>query len=96
MSVVVAATIKALAGKGDALEQELRKLAPKVRLDPGAITYVVHRGVEDQLRFFVYEEYQDGDAIKYHVSTPHFKAFSTALTSLMDGQIEVSRYKEIV
>jgi quinol monooxygenase YgiN len=83
-------------GYGRAAEQELRKLAPKVRLDPGAVSYMIHRGTEDPLRFFVYEEYESMDAIKYHVSTPHFKAFSAALSSLMDGQIEISRYQQII
>ena len=95
MSVVIAATIKALEGKGDALEQELRKLAPKVRKDEGALMYVIHRSIEDPLKFFVYEKYESPDAIKYHVATPHFKEFSSALKPLIDGRIDVQRYSEL-
>jgi quinol monooxygenase YgiN len=96
MAIVVAATIKALEGKGDALEQELRKLAPKVRQDKGALTYIIHRSAEDPLKFFVYEKYEGPDAIKFHVATPHFREFSAALNSLMDGRIDIQRYSELV
>ena len=95
MAIVVAATIKALEGKGDALEQELRKLAPKVRRDKGALTYIIHRSSEDPLKFFVYEKYESPDAVKYHVGTPHFQEFSTALKALMDGRIDIQRYGEL-
>lgn len=95
MSIVIAATIKALEGKGDALEQELRKLAPKVRKDEGALVYVIHRSTDDPLKFFVYEKYESPGAINYHVSTAHFKEFSSALTLLMDGRIDIQRYSEL-
>lgn len=95
MAIVIAATINAAEGKGDALEQELRKLGPKVRLDPGAITYIIHRSTEDPLKFFVYEKYEGPDALKYHVSTPHFKEFSRAIQPLVNGRIEVQRYSEL-
>jgi len=87
--------LKSIDGKGDEFEQEFRKLVPKVLKDPGAITYVVHRRLDDPNSFFVYEKYEDSEAIKYHSSTPHFKEFSQAIAPLMGGRAEVGRYTEI-
>jgi quinol monooxygenase YgiN len=94
--IVVAAKLKAVEGKGDELEKEFRKLAPKVLKDPGAISYAVHRKVDAPNEFFVYEKYESGDALKFHGSTEHFKEFSKAIASLLDGRPEVGIYQELV
>jgi quinol monooxygenase YgiN len=93
--IVVAATLKAVEGKGDALEQEFKKLAPKVLKDPGTIAYALHRSVDDPNKFFVYEKYQDRDALKMHSQTQHFKDFSRAIGPLLSGRAEISLYNEI-
>jgi quinol monooxygenase YgiN len=93
--IVVAAKLKAVEGKGDELEQEFRKLIPKVLKDPGAISYVVHRRVDAPNEFFVYEKYESMEALKLHGSTEHFKEFSKAIASLLDGRPEVGIYNEL-
>ncbi len=94
--IIVAAKMKAVEGKGDDLERELRKLAPKVLKDPGAITYTVHRKADAPNEFLVYEKYESGEALKFHSSTEHFKEFSKAIASLLDGRPEIGLYKELV
>jgi quinol monooxygenase YgiN len=94
--IVVAAKMKAVEGKGDELERELRKLIPKVLKDPGAITYTVHRKADAPNEFLVYEKYESGEALKFHSSTEHFKEFSKAIASLLDGRPEIGIYKELV
>ena len=93
--IVVAAKLKAVEGKGDELEQEFRKLIPKVLKDPGAISYVFHRRVDAPNEFFVYEKYESMEALKLHGSTEHFKEFSKAIASLLDGRPEVGIYNEL-
>ena len=93
--IVLAAMLKAVEGKGDELEQEFLKLVPKVLNDPGTIAYVVHRSTDDPSKFFVYEKYEDVEALRTHSSTPHFRDFSRATASLLDGRPEVGRYREI-
>jgi quinol monooxygenase YgiN len=93
--IVVAAKLKAVEGKGDELEQEFRKLIPKVLKDPGAISYVVHRKVDALNEFLVYEKYDNREALKFHGSTEHFKEFSKAIASLLDGRPEVGIYNEL-
>jgi quinol monooxygenase YgiN len=93
--IVVTAKMKAVEGKGDELAQEFQKLAPKVLKDPGAVTYTVHRKVDAPNEFLVYEKYESGEALKFHGSTEHFKEFSKAIASLLDGRPEVSLYNEL-
>jgi quinol monooxygenase YgiN len=93
--IVVAAKLKAVEDKADELEQEFRKLAPKVLKDPGTISYVVHRRVDASNEFFVYEKYESMEALKIHGSTEHFKEFSKAIASLLDGRPEFGIYNEL-
>jgi len=93
--IVVAAMLKVAEGKGDEVEREFQKLVPKVLNDPGAIAYAVHRSVDDPAKFFVYEKYEDEDALKVHSSTPHFQEFSRAIASMLAGRPEVGRYREV-
>ena len=93
--LVVAAMVKAVEGKGDKLEREFKKLVPKVLEEPGVITYVVHRSIDDPSRFLVYERYKDREAFDYHCSTPHFKQFFEAFDSIKDREPEIELYNEI-
>jgi quinol monooxygenase YgiN len=45
--------------------------------------------------FFVYEKYDSMEALKLHGSTEHFKEFSKAISSLLDGRPEVGIYNEL-
>lgn len=94
--VILVAMITTLEGKGDEFEREFKKLVPKVRSDPGAIAYIVHRSTENSSRFFVYEKYENQEALKHHSSTLHFKEFSRTTASLLAGRPEVSFYREIM
>ena len=93
--LVITAMLKVLEGKGDELEQEFKKLAPKVLEEPGIITYVVHRSIDDPSRFFVYEKYKSREDFDYHCSTPHFKEFFEAFEPIKDEDLEIGLYKEI-
>jgi len=93
--IVVTAVLKAADDKGDDLEQEFRKLVPKAMDDPGTVAYVVHRGMDDPTTFFVYEKYENAEALKAHSSTEHFKEFSHAVSSLLAARPEVTLYRQI-
>jgi quinol monooxygenase YgiN len=93
--VVVCAMLKAVDGKGDEVEKEFKTLIPKVLKDPGAIAYVVHRAIDDPNKFFVYEKYDDMDALRYHSATEHFKEFGRTTASLFSGRPEIGLYNQI-
>ena len=93
--VVLTAVLKAVSGKGDDLEREFKKLTPKVLKDPGAITYNVHRAVDNPNTFLIYEQYENQDALKYHGQTEHFKAYRQATRGMVTGQPEIVFYNKV-
>jgi len=93
--IVITAILKAAEGKGDELEQEFKNLVPKVLQDPGTIAYAVHRAMDDPSKFLVYEKYENVEALRAHGSTPHFREFSRATASMIDGRAEIGRYQQI-
>ena len=93
--VVVGAVVNVNEGKGDDFVREYRKLAPKVRSDPGTIIYVLHRDLKDPCRFFFYEKYESDEALKYHASAPHVKEFFQTVGPIMKGRLEITRYSEV-
>lgn len=93
--IVVGAIICVGEGKGEEFLAEYRKLAPKVRSDPGAVTYVLHRDANDPCRFFFYEKYENEEAVNYHASAPHVKEFFRTIGPIMKGQPEIKRYREV-
>ncbi len=93
--VVIGAVIDVNEGKGDDFVREYRKLAPKVRRDPGAVEYMLHRDLDDSCKFFFYEKYVDDQARRYHTSTAHFKEFFRVVGPIMKGKPLISRYEEI-
>ena len=93
--IVLCAMLKTVDGKGDEVEEEFKKLVPKVLNDPGTITYVIHRGIDDPNKFFVYEKYEDRDALRAHSRTEHFKEFGRATASMFSGRPEIGLYNEV-
>ena len=73
--IVVCAIITTIKGKGDEYQEKFKELAAKVRKDPGAITYVLHRNINNPDQFFVFEQYENQEAVNYHTSTEHFNAY---------------------
>jgi quinol monooxygenase YgiN len=93
--LVVAATLKAAPGKGDELEKGFHALIAEVRKEPGTLTYIVHRALDDPNKFLIYEKYENKEAFDYHASTPHFKEFFKTAGSLLEGRAEIGFYREI-
>jgi len=95
--VILTEMITAQEGKGDELEQAFKNLLPQVRHDPGTVAYIAHRSIENPLKFFVYEKYEDQEALKRHTQTTHFKEFNSAIASLVNaGRPGIASYREII
>jgi quinol monooxygenase YgiN len=92
--IVLAAVIKVVEAKREEFEREFRKLAPKVRKDPGAISYVLYRHVKNPSQFLVFEKYESDEAFKYHTSTPHYKEFNKNVGPIIAG-MELNFYQEV-
>ena len=92
--IVISAMITTFDDQGDAFQQSFKELAAKVRKDPGVITYVLHRMINNPSKFFVFEQYETEEAIKFHGSTPHFKAYRKIAASMVKDR-DVGIYREV-
>ncbi|MBN1664067.1 MAG: antibiotic biosynthesis monooxygenase [Deltaproteobacteria bacterium] len=93
--VVLTAMLTAADGKGDEVEKLFQDLVPKVLKDPGTVNYAIHRNASDPNKFFVYECYENREALTYHGQTEHFKAFGQATRGLFAGRPEITFYNKV-
>jgi quinol monooxygenase YgiN len=73
MAYVVIARWTAEPGEEDAVAAALNALVEPSRVEPGNLSYVVHRDPEDPLRFVIYESYVDEAAYTAHAESEHFR-----------------------
>jgi quinol monooxygenase YgiN len=92
--IVIAAMITTFDDQGDAYQQAFQELAANVRKDPGVITYVLHRMINNPSQFFVFEQYENEEAIQFHTSTTHFKEYKK-ITAHMVKDRNVGFYHEV-
>lgn len=95
MPITVVAKLKAKAGSEGQLEQAFRKMIPNVRSEPGTLSYVLHRSVQDPTLFVFYETYQDQAALDAHGKTPHMKELGAAIGPLLDGRPQIDILNEL-
>ncbi len=93
--IVITAVLQVAEGKGNEVVEEFKKLVPKVRQDPGTITYIINQAVDNADKIMVYEKYEDREALQYHGQTDHFKEFGRATRSLFAGRPEITLYNEV-
>lgn len=72
--IVLVAMYHGLAGKGDEIEANLKRMAPLVKEhEPGCALYQACWSKDNPDRFLLYEHYVDDAALAAHRETPHFK-----------------------
>jgi len=94
--VVLTAVLTAVEGKAGIIEDEFKKLVPKVLQDPGTLMYIVHRSVDDPNIFMVYEQYENQAAYEAHSKTEHFRAWGQAVRGMFAGRPEIKFYNKVV
>lgn len=73
--IVLAAYYFGKPGTGDAVEENLRKMAVEVKAsEPGCAFYQASRSQDNPDNFLLYEHYVDQAALEAHRTTPHFQA----------------------
>lgn len=72
--IVLVASYYGLQGSGDAIEENLKKMAAEVKQsEPGCVLYHACRSQDNPDFFLLYEHYTDQDAFESHRTTPHFQ-----------------------
>lgn len=95
--VVQTAKFKIGAGREEEAMTMIKGLAAKVQeLEPGVLTYLVYRPVNDPSSVFFFEIYADEAALAAHGQQPHLAELRTAFQSgLFAPPVEIVRLNEI-
>lgn len=76
MPFAVVATWVARAGHENDVEQSIRALVAPSQAEPGCLSYVAHRALDDPRTFVLVELYVDEAAYRKHGQSDHFRAFA--------------------
>lgn len=92
MNFVNCVSIRPKPGCNEELERAFEELSTLTRLEPGCITYQLHRSTKEPLHYFLYERYVDEAALRFHQSTDHFaRIVKGIIPTLVEGR-EISQY----
>ena len=94
--IVLVAHLNAAEGKGNEVVEAFKQVVPKIRKDPGTITYSILQAVDNPDKITVYERYENDEALAYHGQTEHFREFFRSTGSLFAGRPEILRFNEVV
>jgi quinol monooxygenase YgiN len=93
--VTVLARLRAKKGQEDRARQELLKLIVPTRAEAGCINYDLHESSEDAGLFLFYENWRSQADLDLHFETPHLKAAVKIMPDLLDGELELTKWKKI-
>lgn len=92
MNFVNCVSIRVKPDRHEDLERAFEELSTLTRLEPGCITYQLHRSTKDPSQYFLYERYVDEAALRFHQSTDHFsRIVKGIIPSLVEGR-EISQF----
>jgi quinol monooxygenase YgiN len=93
--ISVIAKLPVRSDKVDEAVEAIKALMKEVAKEEGTLLYTLCRAKETPNVLIFVERYKDNDALKFHSSSPHFKAFSGKLRDFLEGKPEISVLEEI-
>lgn len=73
--IVVSGSMKIDTSKGVNFKVAAKQVAMETRKEPGCIKYIVSADMEDASIFYMFEEWENRDALNAHFQTPHMADF---------------------
>ena len=91
--LVVAGRIRVKPDRREEAVKIALEVAQATRAEPGCISYRFYGDLEDASVFFVFEEWQNEEALATHFTMPHMATFAEAIPGLVAGPLEITRYE---
>lgn len=82
-------------GKAEEFREELLRVLPPTRVEPGCIAIRAFESVREPQVFAIHSEWVDEAAFEFHSTLPHTVAFVEAADRLLTRSIEGLRTREI-
>lgn len=86
----VFASFSPYAHKVDELRSTLDTMVVASREEPGCVRYDLYQSSDERIRFHLFEQYADSDALEAHRASEHYKAYRAKLPDLLEAPIEVT------
>lgn len=93
--ITVVATLKAKAGREEALLKELLALIPTTLKEDGCINYDLHRSRQDPTVFVFHENWTLKAALDAHLANTHLTAFMEKADDLLAEPPEIALFEKI-
>ncbi len=87
--------MRAKPGREQELRDELAALVEPTSKEDGFVNYDLHVSIEDPALFFLYENWESGEALDAHFQTPHLVRFVGLTDELLDGGLNLTRLRRI-
>ena len=84
--------------KKDLIEETkttLQSLIPPTQKDEGYVQYDLHQDLNNPQLFFMYETWENEEALNKHLSTPHLTNFVEKANEILEIPMEVSILKKL-
>ena len=82
--ITVVATLRARDGRVDELKHALAVNALRAPTEPGCLSYVVHRSLDDSQVFVLHETWTTREALAAHFNMPYMKALAAQRDQLLE------------
>ena len=83
-------------GKQGQLLQELMRVVPPSRAEPGCLRINLYESTRGPLTYFIHSEWVDEQAFEIHAELPHTTHFLGQLSDLMANKFEAARTRQII
>ena len=91
--LTVIAKFRAKPGMESRLRDLLHSLTGPTRLEDGCINYDLHESAEDPAAFALYENWTSTAHLETHLKAPHLEKLFKAAPELIQGEIEITRWR---
>ena len=91
--LVIAGRIRIDPAKRGAALAAAREMMRDTRREPGCISYTFSADVDDEAVFYVFEEWEDAQALGGHFEAPHMARFQKAAAGLGIAEMKIQRYE---
>ncbi|WP_191561472.1 putative quinol monooxygenase [Metabacillus idriensis] len=82
-AITITAMLQANEGKGGELFRSLSKVAKSSREEKGCIQYVLHRSLEDEDVYVLYEAWTDEEALHNHIQSSHYQTYRSEIEPIV-------------
>ena len=94
--LTVIAHMQAKPGKEQELRSGLEALVEPTTKEPGFVNYDLHQAVDDPAVFYLYENWECGEALDAHLATPHLQEFAARIDDLLaEPGLTITRLQRI-